>query len=274
MAKILAMSSMVARGHVGLGAITPALQLQGHEVIALPTVVLSNHPAHRDVARLEVPPSRLEAMLDAIEANGWLGSVDAVLTGYLPTVSHVEFARKLVARVRARQPAAIYFCDPVMGDLPRGLYIDDAPADTISERLIEKADYLTPNLFELQWLSGEPVSDLASAVKAARTLPAPVTLITSVPLSGNQLANVLVTKGGAWTCAGPRLEAVPHGTGDFLAARFAAECLDGRDMPSALGAVSAAVSVLVSHSIGRDELTLIPAREAWLRAQPIPPTAI
>ena len=104
MATVLAMSSMVARGHVGLGAITPALQLQGHEVIALPTVVLSNHPAHRDVARLEVPASRLEAMLDALEANGWLGSVDAVLTGYLPTVSHVEFARQ-ARGPRARPPA-------------------------------------------------------------------------------------------------------------------------------------------------------------------------
>ncbi len=122
-------------------------------------------------------------------------------TGYLPTVSHVEFARKLVARVR-RPPAAIYFCDPVMGDLPRGLYIDDAPAETITERLIEKADYLTPNLFELQWLSGEPVSDLASAVKAARSLPAPVTLITSVPLSGNHLANVLVTERGVMDVRG------------------------------------------------------------------------
>jgi pyridoxine kinase len=213
-------------------------------------------------------------MLDAIEANGWLGSVDAVLTGYLPSVSHVEFARKLVARVRARQPAAIYFCDPVMGDLPRGLYIDDAPAETISARLIEKADYLTPNLFELQWLSGEPVSDVASVVKAARSLPAPVTLVTSVPLSGNELGNVLVTQKGAWLCAGPMYEAVPHGTGDFLAARFAAECLAGRDMPGALGVVSAAVSVLATHSIGRDELALVPAREAWLGAQPTPATAV
>ncbi len=126
-------------------------------------------------------PSKLEAMLDALEANGWLGGIDAVLTGYLPTVSHVEFARKLVARVRSRQPAAIFFCDPVMGDLPRGLYIDDAPAQMITERLMEKADYLTPNLFELQWLSDAPVADIASAVKAARSLPAPVTLVTSVP---------------------------------------------------------------------------------------------
>lgn len=274
MATVLAMSSMVARGHVGLGAMVPALQRHGHEVIALPTVVLSNHPAHRDVARLDVPASKLEAMLDALETNGWLGSIDAIITGYLPTVSHVEFARKLVARVRARQPGAIYFCDPVMGDLPRGLYIDDAPAETITERLIEKADYLTPNLFELQWLSGEPVGDLASAVKAARSLPAPVTVVTSVPLGGNQLANVLVTERGAWTCAGPRLDAVPHGTGDFFTARFVAECLGGRNLPGALGAASAAVSALVSHSIGRDELALVPAQEAWLHAPPIPATEI
>jgi pyridoxine kinase len=274
MATVLALSSMVARGHVGLGAIVPALQRLGHEVIALPTIMLSNHPAHRDVARLDVPASKLEAMLDAIEANGWLAGVDAIITGYLPTVAHVEFAGTLVARVRARQPGAIYFCDPVMGDLPRGLYIDDAPAQAIAERLIGKADYLTPNLFELQWLSGRPVDDMAAVVDAARSLPAPVTLVTSVPISGDQLANVLVSTRDAWRCAGPRLDAVPHGTGDFLTARFAAECLDGRDLAGALGAATASVSALVSHSAGRDELALVPAQDAWLRAPSIPASEI
>ena len=44
MAKVLAISSHVVRGHVGLDATVPALQYLGHEVWALPTVLLSSRP--------------------------------------------------------------------------------------------------------------------------------------------------------------------------------------------------------------------------------------
>ena len=44
MASVLALSSHVALGSVGLAAIVPALQSLGHEVWAVPTVVLSNRP--------------------------------------------------------------------------------------------------------------------------------------------------------------------------------------------------------------------------------------
>ena len=41
MARLLALSSQVVRGTVGLSAIVPAWQRLGHEVIAVPTVILS-----------------------------------------------------------------------------------------------------------------------------------------------------------------------------------------------------------------------------------------
>jgi pyridoxine kinase len=91
MGRYLVISSQVAHGHVGLSAIVPALQAMGHEVIALPTILLSNHPGHAKVAGFKVEPSVLGQMLDALEANGRLKRVDAVLTGYLPTVDHVRF---------------------------------------------------------------------------------------------------------------------------------------------------------------------------------------
>ena len=54
----------------------------------------------------------LGQMLDSLDANGWLESIDAVLTGYLPTTEHVAAAKAAVARVRAENPAALYLCDP------------------------------------------------------------------------------------------------------------------------------------------------------------------
>ena len=102
MARVLAISSQVARGHVGLSAIVPALQGLGHEVIGLPTVLLSNHPGHKVVAGERVSPALLRRMLDALEANGWLGEIEAVTTAYLPSVEHVQFAVEAIGRVKAQ----------------------------------------------------------------------------------------------------------------------------------------------------------------------------
>ena len=53
--RILSMSSQVAYGPVGNTAAVPALQALGHEVLAVPTVILSNHPGHGAPAVLRVP---------------------------------------------------------------------------------------------------------------------------------------------------------------------------------------------------------------------------
>ena len=164
MARILAISSQVARGAVGLSIIVPALQALGHEVIGLPTVVLSNHPGHAHVAGTRIEAAVLHKMLDALAANGWLQGVDGVLSGYLPTIAHVAFAGEAVARVRAGNMGlkANYLCDPVLGDDPHGLYIDEAAAKAIRDRLIPIADIATPNRFEQSFL----VSGAASSNQA------------------------------------------------------------------------------------------------------------
>ena len=53
MAKVLAISSHVVRGAVGLAATVPALQYLGHEVWALPTVLLSSRPGLGRLAKRE-----------------------------------------------------------------------------------------------------------------------------------------------------------------------------------------------------------------------------
>ncbi len=100
MARILALSSHVAFGSVGLAVIVPALQWLGHEVIVIPTVLLSNHPGYARFAGDPVLPGQIAAMVDALEANGWLADTAAVITGYLPSPAHVG-----EAQVRGRAPA-------------------------------------------------------------------------------------------------------------------------------------------------------------------------
>lgn len=282
MATVLALSSSVARGHVGLQALVPVMQRLGHEVIALPTVMLSNHPGHAASAGFRVPADTLDRMLAALLDNGWLGDIAAVVTGYLPSAAHVAFAARMIEAVSARaRERPLYFCDPVLGDLPHGLYIEEEAAAEIRAMLIPLADAITPNAFELGWLSG--AGEIASpvlAVQAARTLTAPNVLATSVP-DGERLANVLVGPEGARFCAVARRQNVPHGTGDVLTAQIAARSIgpsrrDGLSDALArhLGETVAATDMIIDNSAGLDELALIATADLWERPAPLPVTKI
>lgn len=265
MGQILVISSWVSRGHVGLGASLPVLQGLGHETMALPTVVLSNHPGHRHVAGASVPVAQLEAMLSALAANGWLRAVDAVLTGYVPSAGHVGFAAATIARVRTENPAVQVCCDPVLGDDPDGLYVPADVAAAVKEELVHLADFVTPNRFELAWLTGLPVRNASEARSAALALGCPLTLATSVPAAAQTLGNIAVTRDAAWLAATPLRSGVPHGTGDALAAAFLAERLEGAAVQTALAGATGRLDALITSSLGHDELQFATSRGLWLR---------
>ncbi len=173
MATVLCISSQVARGHVGLSAAAFALERLGHEVWALPTILLSNHPGHARHAGAAVDPLELARMLGALQENGWLADVDGVLAGYMPSQQHVAVAAELVSWVRSHAPGALVLCDPALGDDPRGVYVDDRPAHAIRSELLPLADITTPNRFELAWLTDRPVGDESEALAAADVLGQP-----------------------------------------------------------------------------------------------------
>jgi pyridoxine kinase len=274
MSRILAISSQVARGHVGLSAVVPALQRLGHDVVALPTVLLSNHPAHERCAGERIGVEILARMLDALAANGWLGEIAAVMTGYLPSLAHVYFAAEAVKRVRAVRPAVLVLCDPILGDDPKGLYVEEAAAVGVSDDLLPLADIVTPNRFELAWLAGGDFEDIGSAVAAARTLPVAATLATSIPAPPDRLGNVLVSGGEAHVCQVARRPRAPHGTGDLFSGLVLGHRLRGASLAQALAAASAGVEVAVAMSEGCDELALVPALDAIARAPPLALTCV
>jgi pyridoxine kinase len=265
MARVLAISSQVARGHVGLSAIVPALQALGHETIALPTILLSNHPGHPKAAGERIAPALLRRMLDTIDANGWLSEVDAVLTGYLPSPEHVDFAAAAVDRVRAARPDVLVMVDAVLGDVPKGLYIAPDAAEAMRETLVPRAGLLKGNAFEIGWLFGRDVLGSNELELASRSMGWPSVFATSVPAPDiDALLNVLVTGGKlerSVTVA--RRSGVPKGTGDLLSGLLLAHELRymASGTPDARAfAVEAAVSGLdavVVASEGSDELRLV-----------------
>lgn len=256
MATVIAVSSFVARGTVGLRAIMPAYDRHGHETIALPTIVLSNHLGHPRASGNAIPTQTLAGMIDMLDANGWLAGIDAVQTGYLPSAEHVQLVEALVKRVRALRPEALIVCDPVLGDHPGGLYVPAEAAETVRDRLLPLATHVKPNRFELAFLTGRPVETMDDVVAAARSLPASVVLASSFPMPGARLANVLVEADQAAYCTVPAVIDAPHGTGDLLTAVFTSELLAGTPTRHAAAEAVARVKRAVDASHGFDELPL------------------
>ncbi len=257
MAKILAISSFVASGHVGLRAIVPALQALGHETIAAPSVVLSNHYGYPNVGGSRVAPQDLQGMFRALEINGALRGVEAVLTGYFPSLAHASTAERLIKELKSRNPALIYLCDPVLGDDPGGLYVSEEVAHAIQSDLVPLADILTPNRFELSWLTGASVENVEGAHKAMLRLGCPYVATTSVPGRDGSIANVYCGEGKPGQVLAHRHDNVPHGTGDLFAALLLGQLLANQAFEMAFGAAVAGVETVIEASLGRAELNLV-----------------
>jgi pyridoxine kinase len=271
MPRVLAISSQVARGAVGLSSIVPVLQALGHEVVALPTILLSNHPGHARSAGERVAPDLLTRMLETLDANGWLAGIDALITGYLPSAEHVAVAREAVERVRRRRADALYLCDPVLGDEPKGLYIAEAAAGATRDRLVPLADCLKLNRFELGWLAGAAIDAPAVVLAAGRRLGVPVVAATSVSLRAEpQITNLVITVERARSLTVARRSHAPNGTGDAFGGLMLGYRLAGSDWPEAAARATAAVDLMLEASVGHDELAVVPVLAGLRRIAPHP----
>lgn len=256
MQRVLVMSSYVTHGAVGLQATLPPLQRPGLDIIALPTILLSSHPGYARFAGAPVAPELLDAMTAALDANGWLAGVGAILTGYLPSAEHVAWARRTVDRVRTLNAKVGYVCDPVLGDDPGGLYVSLAAAEAVRDDLVPVAGIITPNRFELSWLSGIDVTDPKSAVAAARALGCTRTAATSIPDADETLANLLITPSVIWKCSVTQMPDVPHGTGDLFAGLLLASLLDADPDDAALAHATGGVAYALNCGGGAQDLAL------------------
>jgi pyridoxine kinase len=265
MGRILVLSSQVAYGAIGLKGTLPPLQQAGFDPVPLPTVLLSNNPGHKPghkyVAGRPVDPALLDAMVDALEANGKLNEFDAVFTGYLPSAEHVDVARRTIDRLRALKPGILTVCDPIFGDDGEGIYIDQSAAVAIRERLIPAADAITPNRFELSWLTGKDVQTIDDAIAAARQLAPPLIAATSVPADERTLANVLVSGPEIVVAEVEKHSHAPHGTGDLFAGILTAELLRHASNAAALAQAAGGVAHAIAVSAGCDELQV--SRMTW-----------
>ena len=276
---VLSIQSHVTYGHVGNSAAVFALQRLGLEVWPLHTLQFSNHAGYEDFSGQVFTAQHLREVVDGLAARGLLGACDAVLSGYLGSAEAGAAVLDAVTRVKAANPRALYACDPVMGDGDGGgggarggeLYVDAALPDFFRARALPLADIVTPNVFELEILTGARVIKLDEAVAAARRLAErgpSVALVTGLrhdTTRAGEIELLAVTAQDAWRLVTPRLpcDPQPNGAGDLLAALFLGHFLHTRDAGQALEAAAAAnFAVLEATQIaGTRELRLIAAQD-------------
>lgn len=255
---VIVVSSHVARGSVGNRGVVFALETLGHPVWAVPTVILPWHPGHGRATRIVPDPAQFASLMKDLERARWLGEVGAVLSGYLGDPGQAEAVASLVRTVRARNPRALYVCDPVLGD-SGGLYVPQETAAAIRDLLIPIADIATPNRFELEWISGAKLDDLRSVIDAALDAGPRSMLVTSAPaMLAGSIGNLLLTSSDALLAEHRLIERPPNGLGDLIAAIYLARLLAGQPIAKALQSATASVFEILARTAkrGGDELQL------------------
>jgi pyridoxine kinase len=268
--RFLSIQSFVAYGHVGNSAATFPLQRLGHEVWPVPTVVFSNHTGYGAWQGPLLAPDDVRAVVSGIEERGVLPTCDAVLSGYLGGPGICEVVVDAVGRVKAANPEATYTCDPVMGNATSGCFVDPAIPPIIREQVVPHADVITPNQFELGFLTGtEPdtlESTLESADEALALGPSTV-LVTSVLRPDgpdDTIEMVAVTADGAWSVRTPRLAVKANGSGDLTAALFTAHLRSTGSPATALSLTASSVVGVLRATIdsGEHELQIVLGQDA------------
>ncbi len=271
---ILSIQSSVVFGHVGNAAAVFPLQRLGAEVSALHTVQFSNHTGYGDWTGQVFPGTAIGDLVDGIARRGALGTIDAVLSGYVGDPATGGAIIDTVERTRGENASMLYGLDPVFGDRGRGVFARPGIVDFFGARAVPNADLMTPNHFELETLTGEAVPTVERATRAVEQLrgrmreagPRAV-LVTSLETGEDRATDTIELMVGA---AGrfhrlrtPRLDVSINGAGDMISALFLFHVLrSGDPVEAAARAASAVWGVIRATEASRSrELALIAAQE-------------
>jgi pyridoxine kinase len=269
--KVLSIQSSVAYGHVGNSAAVFPLQRIGVEVWPVYTVHFSNHTGYGAWRGPLLAAADVRDVITGIEERGVLGQVDAVLSGYQGGEDIGDVILDAVARVKAANPAATYTCDPVMGNAKSGCFVNPAIPELLRERVVPAADVITPNQFELGFLTGtEPLTleDTLASVDLARAMGPSTVLVTSVERPdrpADTIEMLAADDTGAWIVQTPLLPLKANGSGDVTAALFTAHRHQTGSIAEALGRTVSSVFDLLenTHESGERELALVESQETF-----------
>jgi pyridoxine kinase len=266
---LLSIQSHVAYGHVGNAAAVFPLQRMGVEVWPIHTVQFSNHTGYGDWRGEVFDAALIRELVGGIEKRGVLSECDGVLSGYMGGADIGAAILDAVATVKRANPAARYCCDPVIGDVGRGVFVREGIPEFMKAKAVPAADIVTPNQFELDYLSGRASKTLAQArdaVKAVHDLGPRAILVTSLHTkeTPDDAIDLLASdETGCFRLRTPELPLVVNGAGDAIAALFFAHYLRSGKIDAALSCAASAIFGVLAKTVekGAREIQLVAAQD-------------
>jgi pyridoxine kinase len=266
---LLSIQSHVAYGHVGNSAAVFPLQRIGVEVWPIHTVQFSNHTGYGERQGRVFDAALIRDVVAGIEQRGVLGECDGVLSGYMGGADIGAAILDCVATVKRANPSARYCCDPVIGDVGRGIFVARGVPEFMKGKAVPAADIITPNQFELDYLAGaesKTLADVLAAVKAVHGLGPLAILVTSLHTEDtpeDAVDLVASDETGRFRLRTPRLPVMVNGAGDAIAALFFAHYLRSGKIQEALAkATSAIFGVLTKTAeVGAPEIQIVAAQQ-------------
>lgn len=261
---VISIQSQVVFGHVGNSAAMFPMQAAGLEVSAIPTVIFSNTPDYPTLRGRALPPEFFSDLLQGARERGLPERANFIMTGYIGSLDVALMVADFVAEAKAGNPGLTYLCDPVMGDTGPGLYVPEAIADVLRERLLPMADIATPNPFELAWLTGCDFTTIAGLMQARQMLhiaPDARLVATGCALEDTPAGHIESIILGSHEITRHPTEHLPitlPGTGDLFAGLIVAGLARGLSLPQTIEVAQKLTSRALIHAdaLGAGEVVL------------------
>jgi len=269
---ILSIQSWVSYGHVGNASAVFPMQRLGHEVWAIHTVQFSNHTGYGAWKGRVYDGPMIEELVEGIAERGVLGRCDGVLSGYMGSADIGTAILGAVSRVRSLNPKALYCCDPVIGDVGRGIFVRPGIPEFMRDQAVPTADIITPNQFELEFLAGRTITTLREAVAAVDAIRARgprivmVTSLVTEDTPADAIDLLACGPNGRFRVRTPRLSVSVNGAGDAIAALFFVHAAASGDEAFALSQATSSVFGLLRRTgeAGSREILTVAAQDEFV----------
>lgn len=246
--RVAAIHDLSCFGRCALTVIIPTLSVMGHQVIPIPTALLSTHTGgfhdlhFRDLsADMEPIAAHLESLPTAF---------GAIYTGFLGSEEQIGIVQRFIERFADKKDESesdpLILIDPVMGD---GGELYSTYTDALcqgTKRLVSHAHVMTPNLTEACILTDTPYRETAKmsdedAFAFAHTLMdrldsfrVPRVVITGIFLADGTVANLGKDANGTrFLIRRPLQKQSYPGTGDLFASVLLGDMLRGDSFEAA-----------------------------------------
>ena len=265
--RIAALHDLSGFGRCALTVIIPALSAMGHQVIPLPTALLSTHTGGFENPYFLDLTDTMEPIIEHWDKLGI--DFDEIYSGFLGNEAQAEVVKKLIARKQDLHK--IVMVDPVMGD-DGVLYSTYTPSlvDAIRD-LCRSADIITPNITEAHFLLERPYVDTLTLPRrdaedliydlllSLTKLGARKIALTGVHLASAGDGENVITAGidldvskRPFFSSQPRINKNYPGTGDLFASVLLGKLLSGVDFQSSCRAASGYIHDVIEYSMGFD----------------------